>query len=210
MSAEPASDPRRGYSPRALYWRFCRFVWFLRPIYDTIYSPAPIRLRMLFFQKVLGFNRKVPWPVHFTSRISGHEHITIGAGSAPGYMGGCYVFARPDSPIRIGENTIMANNVCIAGYSHDVHDHRKFVSKGGVVIGDFCWLGSNVSVMPGVVLGDHTVVAAGSVVTRSFPGGHCVIGGSPAKVLQTLDPDKVVKARDEVPYIGYRKAPARG
>lgn len=45
----------------------------------------------------------------------------------------------------------------------------------------------NSTVLPGVVLGDHTVVGAGSVVTKSFPEGWQVIAGNPAKVIHKLE-----------------------
>ena len=41
--------------------------------------------------------------------------------------------------------------------------------------------------VPGVTLGENTVVAAGAVVTKSFPCGHCVIGGVPAKIIKMID-----------------------
>ncbi|RZL04486.1 MAG: acyltransferase [Rubrivivax sp.] len=182
-----------------------RHVFFLRPIHETRNSPAPITLWMVFFQKVLGFNRRVPWPVHFTSRVTGWPYIRIGVGAAPGYMGGCYVFAREDSPIEVGDYTIVSVNVCIAGYSHKLHDYREFDVKGGVRIGQYCWLSANCCVMPGVVLGDHTVVAAGAVVTQSFPEGYAVLAGVPAKVVRRLEPHLCVRYEDEYPYVGYRR-----
>ena len=48
----------------------------------------------------------------------------------------------------------------------------------------------NSVILPGVVLGDHTVVGAGSIVTKSFEDGYCVIAGNPAKVIRTLDKEK--------------------
>jgi len=44
----------------------------------------------------------------------------------------------------------------------------------------------NAVILPGVHLGDHTIVAAGSVVTKSFPQGNCILGGVPAKVVKEL------------------------
>ena len=44
----------------------------------------------------------------------------------------------------------------------------------------------NSVILPGVVLGDHTIVGAGSVVTRSFEEGHCVIAGVPARKIKEL------------------------
>lgn len=44
----------------------------------------------------------------------------------------------------------------------------------------------NSVVLPGVSLGPHTVVGAGSVVTKSFPDGYCVVAGNPAKIIRRL------------------------
>lgn len=56
-----------------------------------------------------------------------------------------------------------------------------------VVIGDKTWIGMNCLILPGVVLGPNTVVGGGSVVTKSFPLGHCVIAGNPAKLIKLID-----------------------
>ena len=45
----------------------------------------------------------------------------------------------------------------------------------------------NSVVLPGVKLGDHTVVGAGSIVTKSFPEGYCVIAGNPAKMIKKIN-----------------------
>jgi serine acetyltransferase len=57
--------------------------------------------------------------------------------------------------------------------------------------------------MPGVELGDWTVVGAGAVVTRSFPEGYCVIGGVPAKKVKELDRDKCIPFTYKKLYYGY-------
>jgi acetyltransferase-like isoleucine patch superfamily enzyme len=63
-----------------------------------------------------------------------------------------------------------------------------------------------VVVLPGVELGDFTVVGASAVVTKSFPEGHCVIGGNPARVIRLLDPGKCVRHKSAFEYHGYIKA----
>ena len=50
----------------------------------------------------------------------------------------------------------------------------------------------NAVILPGVTLGDHTIVGAGSIVTKSFPEGYVVIAGNPAKIIRTLEREKVV------------------
>lgn len=50
-----------------------------------------------------------------------------------------------------------------------------------------CFIGMNVTVLPGVTLGDNTIVGASSVVTKSFLDGNVVIAGNPARVICTID-----------------------
>jgi acetyltransferase-like isoleucine patch superfamily enzyme len=180
-------------------------IWFLRPIYETANTGCPINHKYFFFQKVLGFNRQVPWPVHFTSIVVGEEYITIGFNTAPGASIGNYIFASPDAPIHIGNYTVIASNVCVGSFNHDIYNISQYTTKGGIHIGDYCWIAANAVVLSGVTLGDHTVVAAGAVVNRSFPDGCCVLAGNPAKVVKHLDPTKVVRFSHPYRYIGYKK-----
>ena len=55
-------------------------------------------------------------------------------------------------------------------------------------------------ILPGVTLGDFTIVAAGAVVTKSFPDGHVVLGGNPAKVIKHLEPEKCIENRSKYEY----------
>lgn len=58
---------------------------------------------------------------------------------------------------------------------------------GRIIIGDHCFIGANSILLPGVTLGERTIVGAGSVVTKSFPQGNVVIAGNPAKIICTVD-----------------------
>ena len=60
----------------------------------------------------------------------------------------------------------------------------------------------NSVITAGVELGTRTIVAAGSVVTKSFPEGYCVLGGVPAKVIKKLDSEKFIPWHEEEWY-GY-------
>ena len=77
------------------------------------------------------------------------------------------------------------------------HEHKE------VRIEDYCWIGINVVILPGVHLGPRTIVDAGSVVTKSFPDGFCVIGGNPAKIIKVLDKEKFIPTRFEEEFYGY-------
>ncbi|MBL7924333.1 MAG: acyltransferase [Bacteroidia bacterium] len=166
-------------------------------------TAAPVTLKGFLAQYVFGLNSSAYWPVHFASTISGAQYIRIGEGTAPGLSHGCYIFACEGGEISIGDYTIIAPNVCIAGYNHSVLDYQKSEVKGKVSIGKYSWIGANAVVLPGVVLGDHTVVAAGAVVTRSFPDGYCVIGGNPAQLLKEIPPKDCIEFKNPRPFTGY-------
>lgn len=65
----------------------------------------------------------------------------------------------------------------------------KYSANAPIIIGENCWIGSNVRICKGVTIGDNSVVAACSVVTKDVPA-NCVVAGNPAKVVKT-DIDKL-------------------
>lgn len=93
-----------------------------------------------------------------------------------------------DTHIYIGDNTMLGPNVVIATAGHPIDPTLR--SKGlqynlPVRIGRNCWLGAGVIVMPGVTIGDNSVIGAGSVVTRDIPSGVVAVG-NPCKVLREI------------------------
>lgn len=58
-------------------------------------------------------------------------------------------------------------------------------------------------ILPGVVLGDYTIVGSGAIVTKSFEEGYQVIGGNPAKLIKKIDQHKCVHHESKVKYNGY-------
>lgn len=94
-------------------------------------------------------------------------------------------------PINIGDNCILAQNIVISGLNHgyenpDVPIKDQPVSTKPIVIEDECWIGANVSIAAGVSIGKHSVVGAGSVVTKSIPAFHLAVG-NPAKLIKKYD-----------------------
>lgn len=173
---------------------------FFPKVHQTSGTAAPITFKTYFFQKILGFNRKVYWPTHFTSVIANYKNIKIGIGTAPGLSPGCYI--QGAGKIYIDDYTIIAANVGIISANHDVNDIAKH-KDSKVVIGKYSWLGMNSVVLPNVVLGDYTIVGAGAVVTKSFEEGYCVIAGNPAKIIKKLDKLECIHFENEFKYYGY-------
>jgi acetyltransferase-like isoleucine patch superfamily enzyme len=67
---------------------------------------------------------------------------------------------------------------------------------GPVVIGDFVWCGANVTIVPGVTIGEGVVIAAGSVVTRNIPD-FSVVGGNPAKIIKYRNSSSFNQLKDD-------------
>lgn len=173
----------------------------LRDVVRTSGSAAHVTVGNLLVQRVLGFNRDAYWPMHPTSRVTNARKVRTGIGTAPGLSRGCYIQAY--NGIEIGDYTVIGPNVGLISSNHDPYDISSPVAGDPIRIGRYCWIGMNAVVLPGVTLGDHTVVGAGAVVTHSFPEGYCTLGGVPATVIKTLDRDRVAEHRYEIEYVGY-------
>lgn len=93
-----------------------------------------------------------------------------------------------DNDIYIGDNTMLGPNVVISAAGHPVEPELR--SRGAqfnipVHIGKNCWLGAGVIVLPGITIGDNTVVGAGSVVTKDLPA-NVVAVGNPCRILREI------------------------
>lgn len=144
--------------------------------------------RDAFMQKVIGYNRHVPYPVSHRNAVGDPGLILFDPEDLHIFQNfGCY-FQAYHAPIRIGKGTWIASNVGIITENHNPSCVAEHLPAQPVTIGENCWIGMNAVLLPGVTLGDGTVVGAGSVVTHSFPQGHCVVAGNPARVLREIVP----------------------
>ncbi len=160
---------------------FLRFI--LRFFYRHIDGANPLYVlgTVFFSQKILGFNRFVPWPVHFTSRVLYHKNITLGKRSFPGWSQGCYIQAR--NGISIGNNLRMGPNVGLISSNHSNDDYDIWTETEPIKIGDNVWIGMNTVVMPGIEIGNNVIIGANSVVTKSIPD-NCIAVGNPCKPIK--------------------------
>ncbi len=94
-----------------------------------------------------------------------------------------------DTHIYIGDCTMLGPNVVIATAGHPILPElreKALQYNLPVHIGKNCWLGAGVIVLPGVTIGDNTVIGAGSVVTKDIPA-NVVAVGNPCKVLREIN-----------------------
>lgn len=94
-----------------------------------------------------------------------------------------------DGDVYIGDNVMIAPNVTISPTGHPVEpETRKLGMQFSIPIriGNNVWIGSNSVILPGVSIGDNSVIGAGSIVTKDIPP-NVVAVGNPCKVLRPID-----------------------
>lgn len=116
-----------------------------------------------------------------------------------------------DGEVHIGDRTMIGPNVTICTTGHPVNPmYRKMAAHYSlpIHIGKNVWIGSNSVILPGVVIGDNTVIGAGSIVTRNIPE-NVVAVGNPCKILRSIgERDKIYYFRDlkvDEPYTSRLK-----
>ena len=101
--------------------------------------------------------------INYGSSISAYELVTVGSHCLLGH----YTF-------------ILDNN------EHEIEHHNFVPPSQPVVVEDHVWIGSRVVILPGVRVGHHSAVGAGSVVTNDVPP-YCLAADNPARVVRRLD-----------------------
>lgn len=123
--------------------------------------------------------------VHFGKRVYANFNLTL----------------VDDSHIYVGDYTMIGPNVTIATAGHPILPElreKNYQYNIPVHIGKNCWLGAGVIVLPGVTIGDNTVIGAGSIVTKDIPA-NVVAVGNPCRVLRQIN------ERDREYYFKDRK-----
>ena len=106
--------------------------------------------------------------------------------------------------ISIGARTTIAPSVKLIAHDASTKRHVGYSRFGRVDIGEDCFIGHSSIVMPGVTIGNRSVVGAGSVVTKDVPP-NCIVAGNPAKVIYDLDDflDRIRKDAEAYGVFGY-------
>lgn len=186
-----------------IHWRL---QWLLRKFYSSY-----IKLRI----RKVGKKFSVSYPINliggdyieigenvfFFSRIrleaySRHNnfyftpYIFIGNNVSINYD--CHIGAI--NKIVIEDNVLIGSKVLITDHSHGEitseslllpPSDRKLYSKGPVVIRQNVWIGEGVAILPGVEIGENSIIGANSVITKNVPP-NCVVGGNPARILKKI------------------------
>lgn len=158
--------------------------------------PTEMEKRMKLLKEMfaeIGENCYIEPPFH--SNFGG-KHCHFGKGVYANFN----LTAVDDTHIFVGDYTMIGPNVTLASAGHPVYPplrEQGYQYNLPVKIGKNCWLGAGVIVLPGVTIGDNTVVGAGSVVTKDLPA-NVVAVGNPCHILREIgEKDKEYYYRDK-------------
>lgn len=121
-------------------------------------------------------------PVPIYIEITPNAHLNIGNNVFVNYG----VEIRCSTKVKIGDNVLFGPLVSIMDRDFHQVEPVSPVNSGDINIGNNVWLGRSVTVLSGVTIGDNSVIAAGSIVTKDVPP-NVLVGGVPAKVLKELN-----------------------
>ena len=134
-------------------------------------------LEELFGRKLDDVRILTPFTCDFGNRVKFGKNVFINHSAILSASGG----------IEFGDGVMGAPCLRIATINHDFYERHTKYTYGKVVIKKNAWIGMNVTICPGVTIGEYAVVAAGAVVTKDVPD-YAVVGGVPAKVIKMLNP----------------------
>lgn len=179
---------------RALLYRGgVKFSLSISYIWDMFWSPV--------WKRCMKHCGKGVYLRPMSSDIKGIENLSVGDGSLIP-KGSTFYCTRAE--LRIGKKVIFGPKPTIITGNHridivgkniiDVTDEEKLPNQDApVIIEDGCWLGANITILKGVILGRGSVVAAGAVVTKSFPP-YSIVGGVPAKLIKMrFTPEQIIE-----------------
>lgn len=125
----------------------------------------------------------------------GGKHVHFGKGIYANFN----LTLVDDTHIYVGDFTMFGPNVVIATAGHPIAPELRekgYQYNAPIHIGKNCWIGAGALLMPGVTVGDNTVIGAGSVVTRDIPA-NVVAVGNPCRVLRPVgEKDREVYFRE--------------
>lgn len=146
------------------------------------------------------------------------NNVTIGDNTK--IASGVRIFGSPQQPLEIGKNCYFGLNTVVEGFNAKVFigNYVSFaqnvnlmsgsgpnaselmqrifpIFKGEVHIDNHTWIGASAVIMPNVTIGKFCIIAANSFVNNSFPD-FSIIGGSPAKLIRTLNKEEIEKLHE--------------
>jgi acetyltransferase-like isoleucine patch superfamily enzyme len=149
-------------------------------LFNAFLTKIPINFIRMFFAKFymkIGKKSFVAMNVKILNLKINKNQIQIGSNCIinPGVL-----LDGRIGKIIIGDNVDVARDVYIYTAQHDPHSDDHCIKSGDVIINDYVWIASRVTILPNVILGKGCVIACGAVVTKNVNEFE-ISGGIPAK-----------------------------
>lgn len=114
------------------------------------------------------------------------KNITVGKNV---FINACCHF-QDQGGITLGDNCLVGHNVVFATLNHGFSpEERQSMLPAPIVVGRNVWIGSNSTILQGVTIGDNSIIAAGSVVTKDVPA-NAIVAGVPARFIRSISPEE--------------------
>lgn len=114
------------------------------------------------------------------------KNITVGKNV---FINACCHF-QDQGGITLGDNCLVGHNVVFATLNHGfAPEERQSMLPAPIVVGRNVWIGSNSTILQGVTIGDNSIIAAGSVVTKDVPA-NAIVPGVPARFIRSISPEE--------------------
>ncbi len=139
-----------------------------------------------FYYRLFGMKIGKGSNIHMMARIYDPRYISIGADTIVGEkvtMDGRKQLLNSNGGLEIGNHVDIASEVMFWTSQHDLNDPTFAAIEEKITIEDYVFIGPRSIILPGVTIGYGSIVAAGSVVTKSV-APHTVVAGVPAKKIK--------------------------
>lgn len=161
--------------------------WFIAN--NVMLMIAPTRLRHWYLRTACGIKIGKDTSIALKCFITGSQ-IYIGDNTAINRF--TYLDGRV--PLYIGNNVNVSHYTIVQTLTHDPQSPDFICLERPVVIRDHAWIGARATIMPGVIIGEGAVVAAGAVVTKDVEA-YSIVGGNPARPIGSRNKDLRYRTR---------------
>lgn len=152
-------------------------------------------MRNFLYRIVFGIKMGKQTSIHWRARFRSPRKLIVGNNCVVGEL----VQLDARSGISIGDNVNIGGEVAIFTLEHDPDD-PYFGTKGGpVILEDYVWIGSRVTILPNITIGKGAVIATGAVVTKNVPS-YQIFGGIPAKFIRKRNRDLRYSLNFKLPF----------